>query len=73
MFGPRCDHPANVLLPFHVNGSLSEEEEVQVLAHLKACATCGAEVETLEGIADAIRAAPPSEEAAARFHWPASA
>jgi anti-sigma factor RsiW len=73
MFGQRCDHPANVLLPFHVNGTLSEQEEGEVRAHVEGCATCRAEIETLEGIADAIRSAPPSLEEEGRSRWPAGA
>ena len=60
MFANRCSHPANVLLPFHVNGSLSEAEEEQVKEHVRGCAICGAEIEMLSGIAEAVRAAPPA-------------
>lgn len=58
MFANRCPHPANALLPFHVNGSLSETEEEQVKEHVRGCAVCDAEIEMLSGIADAVRAAP---------------
>ena len=53
-----CSHPVNVLLPFHVNGSLSETEEEQVREHVRGCAVCDAEVEMLSGIAEVVRATP---------------
>ncbi len=58
MFANRCRHPANVLLPFHVNGSLSEKEEAEVCEHVRGCAACHAEIEALAGIAEVVRAAP---------------
>lgn len=58
MSAHRCPHPVNALLPFHVNGSLSETEEEQVREHVRGCAVCDAEVEMLSGIAEVVRAAP---------------
>jgi hypothetical protein len=66
MSGRRCGHPANVLLPFHVNGTLSAPEEGEVRAHVRSCATCRAEIATLEKIADAIRSVPEQAPRAAR-------
>jgi len=58
MFGTRCHHPANGLLPFHLNGSLEEGEDAEVRAHLAGCPICAAEVETLAGVAAVVRQAP---------------
>ena len=58
MFGRRCPHPVNELLPFHVNGSLGEEERRAADEHLRGCAICRDEVAALQGIAAAIRSEP---------------
>lgn len=58
MFANRCRHQANVLLPFHVNGSLSEKEAAEVREHVRVCSACDAEIEMLYGIAEVVRAAP---------------
>ena len=55
MLGQHCRHRVNELLPFYVNGSLGEAEHRAVEEHLRGCAICRGEVETLEGIAEAIR------------------
>ena len=58
MFGRRCPHPVNELLPFHVNGSLGEEERRAADDHVRGCAICRDEVAALRGIAEAIRSEP---------------
>jgi len=49
-----CGHPARALLDFHLNGSLTGEDEDMVLAHLESCSACAAEVDGMAVIAAAI-------------------
>jgi hypothetical protein len=58
MFGQRCRHPVNELLPFYVNGSLGDEERRAADDHVRGCATCRDEGAALQGIAAAIRSEP---------------
>ena len=49
-----CDHPARALLDFHLNGSLTGDDDEMVRAHLESCPACTAEVDGMAGIAAAI-------------------
>ncbi|HZE88654.1 MAG TPA: zf-HC2 domain-containing protein [Verrucomicrobiae bacterium] len=74
----RCDHEANAMIPWYVNGSLEGDEEAAVRRHLDGCEICTAETEVLFRIAREIGQqvdasfAPPSGRgavAAPRVAW----
>lgn len=67
-----CTDPANGLLPFYLNGTLSDQEEISVRRHVDECDTCSREMEVLSGVAQGIRlralsAASPPERKKARW------
>lgn len=43
-------HPTAILLPFYLNGTLSDEECREVETHLKDCEDCKQELETMKGL-----------------------
>ncbi|HUD70601.1 MAG TPA: zf-HC2 domain-containing protein [Dongiaceae bacterium] len=49
-----CADPARALLDFHLNGTLSPEEDARVRAHLDACARCATECAELAEVTAAI-------------------
>ena len=61
-----AQHPED-LLPWYVNGSLSEAEQHQVEAHLQDCGTCRAEVELLRAMRDASKQV--TEPVPGQFAW----
>ncbi|MBI3451204.1 MAG: zf-HC2 domain-containing protein [Acidobacteria bacterium] len=74
----RCNHEANAMIPWYVNGSLEGDEEAAVRLHLDGCEICEAETEVLSRIAreigeqvDAPFAPPPGRAAGAspRVGW----
>jgi len=60
MTGPRvsapagCADEARTLLDFHLNGSLTAEQDAAVRAHLLSCPSCTAELDELSSLALAI-------------------
>ncbi len=52
-------HPdVRELLPFFINGTLSELENARVMRHLASCASCHAELDEQRRLKDLMRAAP---------------
>lgn len=53
--GTILDHDeAFAMLPWHVNGSLTEAEDAQVRSHLEDCAACRQEIATLNSLKQAV-------------------
>src|SRR6185503_6149862 len=50
------------LLPWYVNGSLEDEEQAQVEAHLEVCPECREDLKTEQAMARQIRALPSDTE-----------
>jgi len=48
---PRCDEPANGLLPWYLNGTLDADDEARVRTHLDVCAVCADELDVLSEVA----------------------
>jgi Putative zinc-finger len=48
-------HPTTLLLPWYVNGSLSEQERRQVEAHLATCAECSKELASFPQVREQTR------------------
>jgi putative zinc finger protein len=53
---PECRAAARELLGFYLNGSLEQDEEETVRAHLDVCPMCSAEIDELSTVAAAIEA-----------------
>jgi hypothetical protein len=56
---PRCDDPANGLLPWYLNGTLAADDEARVRTHLDACASCSDELDALSEVARGLPDLPP--------------
>jgi len=70
-FDGAAHHPAQLLLPWFVNGTLDDAEAADVRAHLEQCPHCRTEVEALQGFQAAYAQAEPAsdpEPALARLH-----
>lgn len=64
-----CGHPARALLDFHLNGSLTGDDDEMVRAHLESCPACAAEVDGMAGIAAAIERHGTQRRGVARDRW----
>jgi anti-sigma factor RsiW len=70
-FDGAAHHPAQLLLPWFVNGTLDAAEAADVRAHLEQCPHCRTEVEALQGFQATYaesEPAPDPEPALARLH-----
>src|SRR4249920_790322 len=71
----RCNHPANELLPWYLNGSLDSAESGQVRVHLDHCLICAEELSELASVSAHLEArrevgpSPPSAPPMARARW----
>jgi hypothetical protein len=59
-------HPQD-LLPWYINGSLSEQEQQEVELHLQQCSECRDEVELLQAMQSVAKQ--PSESLPSQFAW----
>ena len=50
----RCGHEANSLLSWYLNGSLAEDEEAAVKAHVASCEVCAEELDQLAEVAEGL-------------------
>jgi hypothetical protein len=50
-----CTDSANGLLLFYLNGTLSNQEEIEVRRHVDECDICSREMEVLSGVAQGVR------------------
>ena len=62
------EHPA-LLLPWYVNGTLSEAERARVEAHLQACARCRQDVDTLRQLRQSLRAHYADQAPSEQLWW----
>jgi anti-sigma factor RsiW len=65
---PPAPHDAALLLPWYVNGTLTESEHRTVAAHLHECATCRAELGSISEVRELTQAAFASSPVPARLH-----
>lgn len=66
---PQRQHPGvRELLPFFINGTLSELENARVMRHVASCASCHAELDEQRRLMDLMRASPqPAGDAEAAW------